>query len=73
MAGKALELDDILVPDQLGTEIANQFMEWDTFRDPWKREKKEIREYVYARHTDQTSNRSLPWNNKTHIPKMCHI
>jgi len=73
MAGKTLDIRDIIVPDQLANEIANQWLTWETFRNSWKKQKVEIREYVFAVDTTHTSNESLPWNNKTHIPKLCQI
>jgi hypothetical protein len=33
----------------------------------------EVRKYVYATDTTQTSNSSLPWKNSTTIPKLCQI
>jgi len=33
----------------------------------------EVRRYVYATDTSQTTNANLPWKNKTTIPKLCQI
>jgi len=33
----------------------------------------EIRRYIFATDTSHTSNSSLPWKNKTTIPKLCQI
>jgi len=33
----------------------------------------EIRRYVYATDTTQTTNNQLPWKNKTTVPKLCQI
>jgi hypothetical protein len=33
----------------------------------------EIRRYVYATDTTQTTNAQLPWKNKTTVPKLCQI
>ncbi len=38
-----------------------------------KNDWEEIRRYVYATDTTQTSNSKLPWKNKTTIPKLCQI
>lgn len=73
MAGKTLDFKDILVPDQIGTTIARQWMDWDMKRNKRKQEWVEVRQFVYATDTTMTSNKSLPWNNKTHIPKLCQI
>jgi len=49
---------------------------WITFNDlrstkinDWN----EVRRYVYATDTTATTNSSLPWKNKTTIPKLCQI
>jgi len=73
MVGKVLQLDEILVKDDLGCAIANQWMEWDMLRAIWKQEREEIGRYLFATDTTETSNASLPWKNKTTIPKLCQI
>lgn len=73
MAGRVLNIEDVIVPDQLGTSIANTYMEWNTRRQNKVNSWQEVREYVYATDTSQTSNSDLPWKNKTTIPKLCQI
>jgi hypothetical protein len=73
MPGKVLELKDILQPDQLATRLTQQWQEWDMMRQIKKNDWKEIRQYVYATDTTQTSNAQLPWKNKTTVPKLCQI
>lgn len=73
MAGNVLDLDRIIVPDQLGCEIARFWHEWDILRADWKNQKDEIRRYIYATDTTQTSNSTLPWKNKTTTPKLTQI
>ena len=74
MAGKTLDIDALGVsPDNLGTEIARNWITWNTFRQPKVAEWDEIRRYVYATDTTQTTNSKLPWKNKTTIPKLCQI
>ncbi len=74
MTSKVLDLnDDILNPDILATRIANQWLEWDSFRIQWKVDKEEVRKYVYATDTTHTTSGQLPWKNKTTLPKLCHI
>ncbi len=34
---------------------------------------REVQEYIFAIDTTQTTNKSLPWKNKIHIPKLCQI
>jgi uncharacterized protein YukE len=73
MSGTIFELEDYIVPDHLGTQIARQWIEWNTFRNPKETAWKEVQQYVYATDTTQTTNSKLPWNNKTTIPKLCQI
>jgi hypothetical protein len=73
MTGKVLELEDILSPDMLATRLTEKYIEWDTLRANWKVDKEEIRRYVYATDTSQTTNSSNPWKNRTTIPKLTQI
>lgn len=73
MAGKVLQLDDIILADQLGTEIANTFQSWDSFREEKKAEWRELYKYLYATDTQTTSNSTLPWKNTTTTPKLTQI
>jgi len=73
MTGKVLELQDIIQPDALATRITEKWVEWETLRTNKKNDWEEIRRYVYATDTTQTSNNQLPWKNKTTVPKLCQI
>lgn len=73
MAGKTLDLDDLIEKDDLGCRIANYWQDWHTARQPKVQEWKELRQYIYATDTTKTSNNKLEWNNKTTIPKLCQI
>lgn len=73
MAGKTLDIENILTPDNLACHIANQFQEWETARAPKIGEWREVQEYIFANDTTSTSNSKLPWSNKTTIPKLCQI
>lgn len=73
MAGKTLDLLDIIIEDRLGCQIARKWMEWNMFRQPIMQRWEELRRYVYATDTTTTSNSSLPWRNKTTLPKLCQI
>jgi hypothetical protein len=60
-------------PDTIAREISYL---WDNFnqqRRPKIEEWKELRNYVFATDTSKTSNSSLPWKNKTTLPKLCQI
>lgn len=70
---KTLDVLDIINPDDLGDTIANFWAEWDGYRTNWKNEVQEIRQYIYATDTTDTSNSKLPWSNSTTVPKLCQI
>lgn len=73
MAGKVLQLDGILVPDQMAKGIAEKWISWDLGRASTKQDWDEIRRYIYATDTTTTTNAKLPWKNKTTVPKLCQI
>lgn len=73
MAGKVLQLDEIIVKDDLGCAIANQWIDWDLRRAQWKQEREEVNRYIFATDTTETSNAALPWKNKTTLPKLTQI
>ena len=68
-----LDVLDMVDPEDLASVIANHWQEWDGYRNDWKLENQEVRQYVYATDTTKTSNSKLPWSNKTTIPKICQI
>jgi len=73
MTGRVLELDALISKDEIGCQIADYWVTWNGLRQPWLQRVEEIRKYVYATDTRQTSNSKLPWKNSTTIPKMCQI
>lgn len=73
MAGKTLDIDNVITRDQLGCTVSDKWMTWSMLRSEWVNQKREIREYIYATDTTKTSNNSLPWSNKTTIPKLTQI
>lgn len=73
MTGRVLALESVLEPERLATEITNKWLTWDMMRQEKKSSWEEIRRYVYATDTRQTTNSQLPWKNKTTIPKLCQI
>jgi hypothetical protein len=72
-SGKTLDIDDIITRDQLGCAIANNWVEWKLLRQPKEAEWQELRQYIYATDTTQTSNQLLPWKNTTTTPKLTQI
>ena len=70
---RTIDLDDIVRPENLASQIVNKYVEWESSRAQWMDEKQEIRDYVFATDTRGTTNDSLPWKNSVHIPKLCQI
>lgn len=73
MVGQVLTLENIISPDLLAVRMTERYMEWETLRQIKKNDWEEIRRYVYATDTTQTTNAQLPWKNKTTTPKLCQI
>lgn len=70
---KALNLKDYITEDQLGCFIANKWLAWDQAKSDLKSTWREVKDYIYATDTTTTTNKTLPWKNKTTIPKICQI
>lgn len=68
-----IDLRDFIDPDLMAEQIANRWQEWDNLRATWMEQKKEIQSYIFATSTRNTTNQTLPWKNKVHIPKLCQI
>lgn len=59
--------------DTLAVRISDMWVKWDAARDPWKTDKQELRNYLFATSTRSTSNGRLPWKNSTVTPKLTQI
>lgn len=73
MQGQTLDLNNILIKDDIATELSALYLDWETRRQPWVAEKSEIQKYIWATDTTKTTNAKLPWKNKTTLPKLCQI
>lgn len=73
MTGKVMNLQDVISPELLATRITERYVQFDTLRQVKKNDWEEVRRYVYATDTTQTTNSKSPWRNKTTIPKLCQI
>lgn len=73
MAGKTVDISNIISVDQLAYGLANLERTWSNLRRPWIEEGKELRQYLYATDTSKTTNNKLPWKNRTTIPKLTQI
>jgi hypothetical protein len=72
-SGRVLHLDNIIEKDQLGCTISDFYIRWCTARQVKMEEWKELRKYIFATDTTTTTNSSLPWKNKTTVPKITQI
>lgn len=68
-----IDIEKFADRDMTAADIANKYQTWETLRTTWLDEKREIQEYIFATDTTTTTNASLPWKNKVHIPKLCQI
>lgn len=73
MPKKTLDLEFLVGPDALATQIANTYTRWKNSRAGKETEWRELRDYVFATSTGTTTNAKLPWKNTTHRPKLCQI
>lgn len=68
-----LEIEKKAGRDELAKFIGHTWETWSTQRNGKINEWKELRNYIFATDTTTTSNESLPWKNKTTLPKLCQI
>lgn len=73
MSGRVAELKDIMKPESLADAIVSQWTSFRNSQTEWRREKIELRNYIFATDTSTTSNKSLDWMNSTTLPKICQI
>jgi len=59
--------------DHLAATISTSYEQWVMAREGKRAEWKELRNYLFATSTEDTSNSSLPWKNKTVTPKLTQI
>lgn len=70
---RTLDVSQLISPHQKAASISNKWDMWNSARDGWINEKKELRNYVYATDTRTTGNAKLPWSNSTTTPKLTQI
>ena len=70
---KVVDLKVMADPDDLATGISLIYDRWKMGRARWEKEKKEIRDYIFATDTSTTTNSQNPWKNSTILPKLCQI
>lgn len=73
MAGKVAQIKDLINRDNLARQLSSLYENWRTQRFEKEEEWKELRNYLFATDTTKTSNSTLPWKNRTTIPKLTQI
>tara|TARA_R110002020_G_scaffold133108_4_gene297065 strand:- start:17904 stop:19742 length:1839 start_codon:yes stop_codon:yes gene_type:complete len=73
MAGKVAEIRDLLDRDSIARTLAGLYNQWWVQRTSKEEEWRELRNYLFATDTTSTSNSTLPWKNKTTVPKLTQI
>jgi len=73
MAGTTIDIDQLIEPHALASDIADRWTTWNNARQNKIEEWKELRNYIYATDTRTTSNSKLPWTNSTTTPKLTQI
>ncbi|QDP48760.1 MAG: putative portal protein [Prokaryotic dsDNA virus sp.] len=59
--------------EPMADHIGNRWHELKMARGHWEKEKREIRNYVFATDTRTTTNNQEGWRNTTTVPKLCQI
>jgi len=75
MAGESLDLFQSMLnsEDKLAAVIASNWKEWYTAKNTHLARVAEVKEYLYATSTEETSNSSNEHSHKTNIPKITQI
>ncbi len=73
MAGTTIDLQTMIDPHGLAVDIADRWVNWNQARQTKVEEWKELRNYIYATDTRNTTNNKLPWTNSTTTPKLTQI
>lgn len=59
--------------DNLASDIANKFQAWESSKQQWYDEYREVLQYVFATDTKKIMTQKNDFNNVTHIPKLTQI
>lgn len=73
MAGRVAQIQDLINRDELARQLSFLYDRWHSQRFEKEKEWKELRNYLFATDTTTTSNNTLPWKNRTTIPKLTQI
>lgn len=68
------EIHDILnTGDSIASYVVNRYTSYRNNSQVIREETKELRNYIFQTDTSKTTNKKLPWKNKTSVPKICQI
>ena len=73
MAGEVAEIEQAIGQENLAKVLAGLYNQWWIQRNDKEEEWRELRNYIFATDTTTTSNSTLPWKNKTTLPKLTQI
>ena len=73
MAGEVAEIEQAIGQENLAKVLAGLYNQWWLQRNDKEEEWRELRNYIFATDTTTTSNSTLPWKNKTTLPKLTQI
>lgn len=66
-------LDIRFEKENRAAHVADKWTTWNSARSVWLNERKELRAYLTATSTRDTTNSKLPWKNSTVTPKLTQI
>lgn len=73
MTGSVYETTEEFAPEAQAEIVSNLWNQWNSARQTWISEKKELRNYLFATDTSKTTNSMLHWKNSTTLPKLTQI
>ena len=73
MAGEVAEIEQAIGQENLARVMAGLYNQWWIQRREKETEWRELRNYLFATDTTTTTNSTLPWKNKTTLPKLTQI
>ena len=73
MSGRVAEIRRIIGRNNIAANIGDLYRTWNNLRSEWLSEQEELREFLFATDTKNTTNNALPWKNTTVVPKLCQI
>lgn len=73
MTNAVLEIEALNDRDWLATQISHVYGEWRNQMHGKMEEWGELRNYLFATSTQDTTNSNLPWKNTTTVPKLTQI